>query len=294
MSPVPPRAPLAEYDRKRDFARTPEPGPDAGALPSASPRFMVHKHHARRLHYDLRLEIDGALASWAVPRGPSFDPKVKRLAVQTEDHPLAYGDFEGRIPDAQYGAGDSLVWDRGFFDTVPPGQAAAMRKKGHVQFVLAGEKLRGQWHLLRTTAADGRRAHQGDASASGPKSQWLLVKVDDAAADPALDITAARPESVLTGRIETRGPEKASGPESKKPSMPVLLASGVLGSHPADSGAARTHAENAPPRAPIEHPRIPTPLFARVPLEELQVDVARPQQLLDLPAHLFAGAGGED
>jgi len=280
-------ASLGEYDQKRDFSVTSEPVPTAAALPSASPRFMVHKHHARRLHYDLRLEIDGALASWAVPRGPSYDPAVKRLAVQTEDHPLAYGDFEGRIPDGQYGAGDSMVWDRGHFDTVPPGQVAAQRRKGHIHFALAGEKLRGEWHLLRTTAANGRRAAQGDATASGPKSQWLMIKLDDEEADPSLDIVVAHPESVLSGRVETRGPEpvgRGHPNTGAKPSMPKLLKTGVLGSEHQDS-ASTSDSPRGLVGAPIT--RKPTPLFARVPLHALQIDITRPQALLDLPANLF-------
>src|SRR3954468_15904202 len=109
-------AKLAAYRRKRDFTKTKEPKP--GAKPrrrSKKPTFMIHKHDATRLHYDLRLEMDGALASWAVPKGPSFDPKDRRLAVQTEDHPLQYGGFEGRIPEGEYGAGDSIIWDRGVY-----------------------------------------------------------------------------------------------------------------------------------------------------------------------------------
>jgi bifunctional non-homologous end joining protein LigD len=157
---------------KRDFAITPEPAPEPLALASPRPTFMVHKHHARRLHYDLRLEIDGALASWAVPRGPSFDPATKRLAVQTEDHPLEYGHFEARIPDGEYGAGDSLIWDRGTFETIPPGQAARQREKGHLHFRLQGEKLRGAWHLVRT------------ARQEGGKAQWLLFKAADGERTP--------------------------------------------------------------------------------------------------------------
>src|SRR5205823_5412823 len=160
------RKKLPDYEAKRDFAVTPEPAPGAVAK-TGEPTFVVHKHDATRLHYDVRLEMDGALASWSVPKGPSYDPDVKRLAVQTEDHPLEYGSFEGRIPDGEYGAGDSLIWDRGVYDTVPPGQASAQRKKGHLHLVFAGEKLRGGWHLVRTRGP------------SGTKSNWILFKAKD-------------------------------------------------------------------------------------------------------------------
>src|SRR5262245_13577822 len=103
------RSNLRKYEEKRDFAVTPEPPPGPPTPRAGPPMFMVHKHDARRLHYDLRLEMDGALASWAIPKGPSYDPKVRRLAVQTEDHPLEYGQFEGRIPEGEYGAGDSII-----------------------------------------------------------------------------------------------------------------------------------------------------------------------------------------
>jgi bifunctional non-homologous end joining protein LigD len=185
---------LAEYEAKRDFSVTPEPPPGA-VSGNAQPIFMIHKHHARRLHYDLRLELDAALASWAVPKGPSYDPAIKRLAVQTEDHPLEYGSFEGRIPDGEYGAGDSLIWDRGTYETVPPGQAAAMREKGHLHIELAGEKLKGRWHLVRTRGA------------TGPKSNWILFKANDATANAARDIVVEEPGSVVSGRAVTRGPE---------------------------------------------------------------------------------------
>jgi bifunctional non-homologous end joining protein LigD len=188
---------LRAYQRKRDFAVTPEPPPGPAPRRGGRLRFMVHKHHARRLHYDLRLEMDGALASWAVPKGPSYDPAEKRLAVQTEDHPLEYGEFEGRIPEGEYGGGDSIIWDRGSYDTEPPGQASAQRQEGHLRLELDGEKLKGRWHLVRT-----RPTKSG-------KAQWLLFKAKDGAADPRYDVVAERPESVASGRRVTRGPEPA-------------------------------------------------------------------------------------
>ncbi|MGH7264113.1 MAG: non-homologous end-joining DNA ligase, partial [Candidatus Rokuibacteriota bacterium] len=206
------RTRLPEYEAKRDFTVTPEPAPGRAEPSTGAPTFMVHKHHARRLHYDLRLEMDGALASWAIPKGPSYDPGVKRLAVQTEDHPLEYGGFEGRIPDGEYGAGDSLIWDRGTYDTAPPGQASAQRKKGHLEIELRGEKLRGRWHLVRT-------ARPGD----GGKPQWLIFKAKDEAADPAYDVVAARPESVVTGRRAARGPESKATLRASRPAPERLL-----------------------------------------------------------------------
>jgi bifunctional non-homologous end joining protein LigD len=185
---------LDEYEKKRDFSKTPEPAPGRLQDGSGAPTFMVHKHDATRLHYDVRLEMDGALASWAVPKGPSFDPEVKRLAVETEDHPLEYGGFEGRIPDDEYGGGDSLIWDRGTYESVPPGHASSQRKKGHLEVVFHGEKLKGRWHLVRT---------RGDEK----KPHWLLFKAKDDLAYSSLDIVKARPESVVSGRIVTRGPE---------------------------------------------------------------------------------------
>ena len=185
---------LAAYREKRDFRRTPEPSPEVRRRRRGKrPIFVVHKHDATRLHYDLRLEIDGALASWAIPKGPSFDPKVRRLAVETEDHPMSYADFEGRIPDEDYGGGDSLLWDRGTYETEPPGRAGEMRRKGHLEVVLDGEKLKGRFHLVRTRPQGGKQA-------------WLCFKGKDEHADPAYDVVAERPESVASGRRVTRGP----------------------------------------------------------------------------------------
>ncbi len=203
---------LKTYEAKRDFGITPEPAPSTATTraTTAKPTFVVHKHDATRLHYDLRLEIDGALASWAIPKGPSYDPAIKRLAVQTEDHPLEYGNFEGRIPDGEYGAGDSIIWDRGTYETIPPGQASQQRTKGHLFFELRGEKLKGQWHLVRTRPFGG-------------KEQWLCFKAKDGAENPRYDVIAERPESVVSGRRVTRGPVRMKTLRGPHPEPEALL-----------------------------------------------------------------------
>ncbi|HVG61581.1 MAG TPA: DNA ligase D [Hyalangium sp.] len=205
------RQTLQTYRAKRDFKKTPEPSPDVPLKRRGSgPIFVVHKHDATRLHYDLRLEINGALASWAIPKGPSYDPKTKRLAVETEDHPMSYAHFEGRIPDEEYGGGDSLLWDEGTYDTVPPGKADEQREKGHLVVELHGEKLQGRWHLIRT---------RGD----GRKNQWLCFKALDGSENPDYDIVTDRPESVKSGRVETRGPVSKSALERAHTPAETLL-----------------------------------------------------------------------
>lgn len=178
---------LKEYGRKRDFTKTPEPG--AGASEPADGRlFVVHKHAARRPHYDLRLQLGGALKSWALPRGPSFDPREKRLAVHVEDHPLEYAAFEGVIPEGQYGAGAVMVWDRGRWEALA--EAARDYEAGELKFRLGGERMRGRWMLIRTGP---RRKKPED------KEQWLLFKERDAEANPGLSADAFL-TSVATGR----------------------------------------------------------------------------------------------
>jgi bifunctional non-homologous end joining protein LigD len=178
---------LERYRKKRDFSKTREP---SGAKQAAGERlFVVQKHAARRLHYDLRLQFGETLRSWAVPQGPSLDPKVRRLAVQTEDHPLEYADFEEQIPKGHYGAGGMIVWDRGTW--VPMGDPEADHRKGTLKFRLAGEKLGGGWMLVRLKRKEGERA-----------DNWLLIKERDPFARPGSDaaILDERPESVLSGR----------------------------------------------------------------------------------------------
>ncbi len=176
---------LAAYRRKRDFRHTPEPA-GKRATSESGLRFVVQKHAARQLHYDFRLELDGTLKSWAVPKGPSLDPSDRRMAVQVEDHPLDYGDFEGVIPPGQYGAGSVIVWDRGTW--VPAGDARKSYQQGKLKFELNGEKLRGHYTLVRMR---GRGTERQPA--------WLLIKERDAAARPAhaFDVTQAQPDSVL-------------------------------------------------------------------------------------------------
>lgn len=180
------RSKLDAYRGKRDFSRTSEPV--GGAVAGAGNRFVVHKHQATADHYDLRLELGGVLKSWAVPKGPSLDPADKRLAVETEDHPLDYVDFEGLIPKGEYGGGPMIVWDAGTWAPMEPDPEKALRE-GAFKFRLAGEKLRGGWMLARLKPKPGER-----------KRNWLLFKERDAAAEPGSDILAARPESVKTGR----------------------------------------------------------------------------------------------
>jgi DNA ligase D-like protein (predicted 3'-phosphoesterase) len=181
---------LKTYQEKRRFGTTPEPagGERQG---SESSRFVVQKHAARQLHYDFRLEVEGVLKSWAVPKGPSLNPKDKRLAVPTEDHPLEYADFEGVIPEGEYGAGTVMVWDIGIFRNITekkgqPVPLAEAVPHGHVKVWLEGKKLRGGFALTRFKKS--------------PEEAWLLVKADDEGADPDRDILAEEADSALTGR----------------------------------------------------------------------------------------------
>jgi bifunctional non-homologous end joining protein LigD len=190
---------LEQYQRKRDFRKTPEP---AGTAPRKKPEaaplsFVVQKHAARQLHYDFRLELNGVLLSWAVPRGPSLDPGEKRLAVHVEDHPIEYGGFEGVIPKGQYGGGTVLLWDRGTWTPLDPDPDAAYRK-GALKFRLDGKKLHGNWALVRM---DGRRARAEAKGANGHEN-WLLIKERDEAAlpDSGAALVENQPLSVATGR----------------------------------------------------------------------------------------------
>ncbi|HEY0286451.1 MAG TPA: DNA ligase D [Pseudomonas sp.] len=193
--------PVSEYTRKRNFDITSEPPESKAKRGDRGPHalsFVIHKHDARNLHYDFRLELDGTLKSWAVPKGPSLDPKNKRLAVHVEDHPLGYGSFEGSIPEGQYGAGDVIVWDRGVWQSHGDPQEAY--KAGKLKFTLIGEKLTGDWALVRT-----------HLRGSGDKEQWLLIKEKDDAVRSAdeYDIVADKPQSVVSGTTVGDGRKKS-------------------------------------------------------------------------------------
>jgi bifunctional non-homologous end joining protein LigD len=218
------------YRRKRKFDVTPEPrGKRARARGNS---FVVQKHAARRLHYDFRLELDGVLKSWAVTKGPSLVPGEKRLAVEVEDHPLDYGEFEGTIPKGQYGGGTVMLWDRGCW--IPDGDPHAGYKKGHLNFTLEGEKLKGRWHLVRM------RPRRGDKH-----ENWLLIKAEDAEArksgDP--DILEKDPLSVATGRsLEEIAQGKAPKIRSKVKAAAVW------------NSTARSERASAPPIPPSDPP----------------------------------------
>jgi bifunctional non-homologous end joining protein LigD len=181
---------LEQYWNKRDFKQTREPSGKrqraARKVKSVGGLFVIHKHDARRLHYDLRLEHNGVLWSWAVTRGPSFDPAEKRLAVHVEDHPLDYAKFEGNIPKGSYGAGSVVIWDQGTW--MPEGDAAADMKKGHLSFELVGKKLKGSWHLVRLKPREKEK-----------RDNWLLIKAKDEFATAEGDILESAPESVKSG-----------------------------------------------------------------------------------------------
>jgi len=193
--------PLSRYRKKRDFTVTPEPAAStASATNAGNPRFVIQKHWATRLHYDFRLEHDGVLLSWAVPKGPCYDPKEKRMAVHVEDHPVEYADFEGTIPKKQYGAGTVIVWDRGTWEAV--GDADTGIETGKLLFRLHGEKLAGLWELVRISKPDDKQ------------NQWMLFKKRDEWARPLAeyDVIKALPDSVIAnplGLVEEREPKSA-------------------------------------------------------------------------------------
>ena len=214
---------LTTYRRKRDFRQTAEPRGTAKVTRSERRRFVIQKHAARRLHYDLRLELDGVFKSWAVTRKPSLDTRVKRLAVEVEDHPLDYGDFEGTIPEGQYGGGTVQLWDRGYWDPEEDGAAAAMRK-GTLKFRLEGKRLCGGWVLVRM------RKGRGD------RNNWLLIKQRDAFAKAGDPDSEGEVRSVASGRVMA---QIAAG-KGRRPA-PFMLGSRSSGRRSAAAASAKSN-----------------------------------------------------
>lgn len=208
------RPALAEYRSKRDFGKTPEPRGHPRARRSAARAFVVHKHMASHLHYDFRLEHEGVMLSWSVPKGPSLDPSIKRLAIQTEDHPIEYNDFEGVIPEGEYGSGTVMIWDRGTWEPADPDEdVSEALERGRLSFVLHGKKLAGGFTLVRI----GER-------------KWLLTKRRDAYADALHDPTVEDPRSVATGR--TMVEIARAGGASREQIARAALADGKALLHP--------------------------------------------------------------
>jgi len=243
------RDPLAAYNAKRDFARTREP---KGAIAKTGGNsFVVQKHDATRLHWDFRLEIDGVLKSWAVTKGPSIDPTDKRLAVRTEDHPLSYGDFEGLIPEGEYGGGTVMLWDRGTWQPVA-GKSAKDLDKGHLHFTLEGERMKGEWLLVRMKKRPKEK-----------RENWLLRKIEDADAGEGDQLVERALTSVLTGRSMAEIAADKAGAQSL---------AGVKGKAFAGKmQAARSH--NAKVAAKPRKTRTKLPAFAKPQLATLVDDV---------------------
>jgi bifunctional non-homologous end joining protein LigD len=247
------RRKLSRYRAKRDFSRTSEPSGDKPrAHPSGELRFVVQKHAARRLHYDLRLELGGVFKSWAVTKGPSLDPSEKRLAVEVEDHPLDYGDFEGTIPKGEYGGGTVQLWDRGLWAALPGQSATAALRSGNLKFVLAGDRLKGQWVLVR----------MGRDRRGGKRTNWLLIKHRDRYAREDGDALLRKDKSVASGR---RMAQIAAGKGAKP--KPFMLAAAAP--RRAKPPAARARASEArrtagKPARGATPPRFVLPQLARL------------------------------
>ena len=189
---------LKKYRQMRDFGDTPEPsGKEKKAARSKLPIFVIQKHQATALHYDFRLEMEGVLKSWAVPKGPSYDPSVRRLAMMTEDHPYNYASFEGVIPEGNYGAGNVIIWDNGTWELIEPGDDPVKAlASGKLTFRMNGKKMFGEWALVRIKGRTGKG------------NEWLLLKHRDGYANDEIDVTEVAPRSVISNRtVEEVSPE---------------------------------------------------------------------------------------
>ena len=231
--------PLEEYAAKRKFEKTPEPAPGPGAGTRAGNYFCVQRHDATRLHYDFRLEIDGVLKSWAIPKGPTLDPAVKHFAAHVEDHPVEYGDFEGNIPKGNYGAGSVMLWDAGTFELVGDTPGKDQLARGDLKFKLHGDKLQGEFAIVHMK---GR----------GKGNEWLLIKKRDQSAVPGWDVEA-HAYSVLSGRTQEEIARNL--PARKTKSKTAGAADRVwTSSRPAKRGAASASTAT-PSAAPLKKKR---------------------------------------
>jgi len=235
---------LKKYREMRDFGQTPEPSggkPKKGKLPM----FVIQKHHASHLHYDFRLEMEGVLKSWAVPKGPSYDPGTKRLAMMTEDHPYDYGSFEGVIPEGNYGAGNVIIWDTGKWEFIEPGDDPVKAlHQGKLTFRMFGKKMFGEWALVKIRG----RSPKGN--------EWLLLKHRDEYANPNIDVTEVAPRSVVSNLdVDEIGAERtwqSNRTSSRRaPTLAARLAAEVKepSSKKAPARAARTRAASSPKRS---------------------------------------------
>src|SRR6266480_3045284 len=223
----------------RDFKATPEP---SGGKPRKAklPIFVIQKHHASRLHYDFRLEMEGVLKSWAVPKGPSYDPGVKRLAMMTEDHPYDYADFEGVIPAGNYGGGNVIIWDNGTFELTEPDDGVKGIRQGKLAFKMYGKKMFGEWALVKIRG----RSPKGN--------EWLLLKHRDAYANPNVDVTEVAPQSVVSNlRVEEIGSENVWISNRKSTRGAPTLASRLA----AEQAKAAPTKKPAKARAPVARSR---------------------------------------
>jgi bifunctional non-homologous end joining protein LigD len=238
--------PLKKYRQMRDFGETPEPSggkPRKGKLPM----FVIQKHRASRLHYDFRLEMEGVLKSWAIPKGPSYDPTVKRLAMMTEDHPYDYGSFEGVIPEGNYGAGNVIIWDTGTWEFIEPGDDPVKAlQQGKLTFRLYGKKMFGEWALVRIKG----RSPKGN--------EWLMLKHRDQYANANVDVTEVAPRSVVSNLdVDEIGAERTW--QSNRPAAgrraPTLASRLAAEQREQKSTTRRATAASSKPRAPAGPPR---------------------------------------
>ena len=255
---------LQKYRKMRDFGETPEP---AGGKPKRGklPIFVIQKHQASHLHYDFRLEMEGVLKSWAVPKGPSYDPTVKRLAMMTEDHPYDYASFEGVIPAGQYGGGNVIIWDEGQWEFIEPGDDPVKAlKSGKLTFRMYGKKMFGEWALVKI----------GGRSRSDKGNEWLLLKHRDGFANEEIDVTEVAPRSVVSNRLvedvspknvwqsnrvaSSRGaPTVASRLEAEQQPAKKKAAAKASAKRAAKSPAKKK--TSAPPSAPARSRKAPSP-----------------------------------